>query len=172
MKFLFFIYFITSLLYGAEFAPSTLMGTWELSPVDDRGFLNFGKDHSRKRGETWVLEFTNRKVVNKTKGRVYSYYVENGVIYMYTKKVKQSKYYTRSIVKNISKIKLLKPMRGMDSGCYLVKKLTQYKSNRRYKLCKIEDTPIPVYDVDSFRSKLFSSNKSRYEQFIDEVKGI
>lgn len=141
-------------LNAIEFTSYAIHGTWELSAEDERGFVQFGKDRTTKRGETWRLEFKNREVINHTKGSVYGYYVANGLLNLYIKIVKQSKNYTRTTITHKSTMELLSRMGGMDSGCYLMKiqsnLFTQYKSHKRYKLCKVEDTPIPVYDVNLF----------------------
>jgi len=149
------VFIILLVIFYVPTLQASMLGVWTIESNKDNGFVEFGKEHSKKRGIQWKLQFLkNRTVINLSTGAKYGYYLENNILNTYQRTVTQSdhKYTYATTTKIKYKTQLIfvdKIMTGMYKGCMLVKIkrniFSKYKSNRRYRMCKIQDESIPVH---------------------------
>ncbi len=130
-------------LQAISFNQNEIEGIWTLQSSSERGFVKFGKDRPENRGEIWKLDFEKRNVTNLSKNSSYGYFIENGLLNIYIKEVKKRKSYSRTKKVKSSVMSLTKRLSGEFSGCYEMKiesnTFTQYRSNKKFIMCKISD---------------------------------
>ena len=144
---------VVNSLFATTFSQQGMLGVWEISAEKDSGLVAWGQDRPKNRGETWTLDFNRQRiVVNRSKGSTYEYFVdEDGKLNIFKRKFKNNKRYSKITKK--SRMYIVRKETGMYNGCVLIKiqtnMFTQYKSNRKYRMCKIQNESVPVYQTQS-----------------------
>jgi len=134
-----------NLLQAKNLTKNYILGTWEISSIKENNFTSFGVDFSTQRGLAYSLVFNRKnRVKNTTTGTIYEYELIKNNIKIYLSKTYKNGYK----IKHKNKYDLLTVV-GEIEGCLKVKittkKLQGYYHKRGYKLCKIENHPIPTY---------------------------
>jgi len=145
MRFLLVSILLTLSLHAQNFTQHSLLGVWKISSTKANGFISFGKDIGKQRREAWTLIFNRegRLKVQET-GSVYNYEVVKGKLKIYMTRVAYNGYVT----KRKNQYDLMK-ITGRYEGCLVVKtevkKITGIKKKDGFKMCKLEEMPVPTY---------------------------
>ena len=146
MRFLLMSLLLISTLQAQSFSQRSMLGVWKISSVKANGFVSFGKDLGRNRGEVWTLIFNRegRLKVENT-GRVYNYEIVGGKLKIYMTRVSSTGY----VSKRKNQYDLME-ITGRYEGCYVVKtvvkKINGVKRKEGFKMCKFEEIPTPTYN--------------------------
>jgi hypothetical protein len=146
------------LFFAIIYLQANMLGVWTIESNKDSEYVEFGKETSENRGTQWKLQFLkNRTVVNISTGEKYGFYMENNVLNLYKRSVSQTGgkylYSTITKIRYKSKIIFMRNLTGMYNGCILVKIkrdiFSKYKSKRKFRMCKIQNESLPVYNSKS-----------------------
>jgi len=153
MRFLLMSLLLTLTLQAQSFTQRSILGVWYISSAKANGFISFGKDLGRTRGQVWTLLFNRegRLKVQET-GTVYHYEITGGSLKIYMSRVGYNGYVT----KRKNQYDLIQ-ITGKYEGCALVKtvvkKINGVKKKEGFKMCKIEEIPTPTYqrNINDYR---------------------
>ncbi|WP_418641034.1 hypothetical protein [Sulfurimonas sp. ST-27] len=141
------IILLNGLVYADSYSKKNILGVWEVSSVKPNGFVSFGKEFSKTRGEIYTLSFNKRgEVKNKTTNTVYNYEVVNGNLKIYPTKTYKKNYKIKD-KRHYDLWKISKNYENCYQANIVQKKIPGYYRKNGYKWCKVQEYPKIIFSV-------------------------